>query len=145
MQGKNISTATLKSPFDISNIRVKTPYVCLVYSAQKDISKEDMERISDWLVSTGCRYAVCAGEKCSEWHDAVDSAYISSDPNYSPPESRFIMTSWHTNETLEEIIWFWLMCTDYDDNMFENYLLLVVGEQEGLVEKILNAVSKVES
>lgn len=144
MNNKNISTVTLKRPFDVSSINVQTPYACLVYSTE-DVTKEEMEKISSWILSSGCRYAVCAGMDCSEWHDAIDWAYIASDPNYSPPESRFIMTSWHTNDTLEEIVWFWLTLTNYDDNIFENYLLLIVGEEEGLEERIKKVASEIDN
>lgn len=145
MQEKNISAVVLRRPFDVSKIQIEFPYVCLVYSTQDDVTSDEMEKISDWIISSGCRYAVCAGVDCSQWHDAIDWAYIASDPNYSPPESQFIMTSWHTDETLEEIVWCWLMLTNYDDNIFENYLLLIVGEPEDLEERIKKAASEIDN
>ncbi|MBI2332926.1 MAG: hypothetical protein HYU84_12340 [Chloroflexi bacterium] len=144
MNEKNISTVTLRSPFDVSSIKIQAPYACLVYST-KDVKKEEMEKVSNWIISSGCRYAVCAGTNCSQWHDAIDWAYIASDPNYSPPESRFVMTSWHEKESLEEIVWFWLMCTVCDDDIFENYLLLIIGESEGLEEEMIKTINEIDN
>ncbi len=144
MNDKNISTATLKRPFDVFDIKIQAPYACLVYSTEYT-TKEEMERVSNWIVSSGCRFAVCAGVECSQWHDAIDWAYISSDPNYSPPESRFVMTSWHEEESLEEVVWFWLMCTFCDDDIFENHLLLIIGESEGLKEEIIKVINKIDN
>jgi hypothetical protein len=64
MQERNISTAILKRPFDVSNIKIEAPYVCLVYSNQENMNQDEMETISSWIVSSGCRYAVCAGKEC---------------------------------------------------------------------------------
>ena len=144
MNEKNISKVTLRKPFDVSSIKIQAPYACLVYS-KEDVTKDEMETISNWIISSGCRYAVCAGADCSKWHDAIDWAYIASDPNYSPPEARFVMTSWHETETLEEIVWFWLMCTVCDDDIFENYLLLIVGESEGLEEEMIKAINEIDN
>lgn len=140
---KNISTFSLKRPFDVSNIKIEAPYVCLIYSNQENVYNDEMEIISNWIISSGCRYAVCAGIHCSEWHDAIDIAYIVSDPNYSPPDSRFIMTSWHTGESLEEIVWFWLVLTNYDDNIFENFLLLTIGDSEDIEKEIMKLASDI--
>jgi hypothetical protein len=144
MQERNISTITLRSPFDVSDIKIKSPYACLIYSTQKDVTDEEMQQVSDWIISSGCRYAVCAGIKCSEWHDSIDWSYIASDPNYSPPDSRFIMTSWHTDESIEEVVWFWLVLTNYDDNIFENFLLLIIGDSEDIERKIMKAASEID-
>ncbi len=143
MQTRNISVAISKRPFDVSSIKIEAPYVCLVYSNQENTGDSEMEAIANWIISSGCRYAVCAGIDCSEWHDAIDTAYIMSDPNYSPPDSRFIMTSWQTEESIEDIVWYWLELTNYDDNIFENYLLLIIGEPEDIETKIMNAVNEI--
>ncbi len=143
MNGKNISTVIIKDSLDFANIKLQTPYACLVYSTES-VKKEAMEKISDWLISSGCRSAVCAGVDCSIWHDAIDWAYIESDSNHSPSESRFVMTSWHETEALKEIVWFWLMCTFYDDGIFEHYLLLIIGEPESLEVEISNAINEID-
>mgnify|MGYP006374611659 FL=1 len=53
------------------------------------------------------------------------------------------MTSWQTEESIEDIVWYWLELTNYDDNIFENYLLLIIGEPEDIETKIMNAVNEI--
>ena len=125
MRVRNIVTGVLHRPYDTSRLQVKAPFVGLLY-ANDSVTSDEMKAIAEWLITSGCRYAVCAGVNCSEWHDAIDMVSVVSDL----PEERFIMTSWHTDESMGDVIWFWLNCTDYDDTMFENYLALIVGDPE---------------
>lgn len=95
-----------------------------------------MSSIANWLVYSGCRYAVCAGLNCSEWTDAIDSADIIRDPT----AKNLIMTTWHENETVEDIVWFWLNLTDFEGINFENYLALLLGDSNTVEEKIQEAI-----
>lgn len=99
---KNISIETLQKPFDTSSINVKEPFAYLLYSNQDDLTNDEMMSVANWLVSSGCRYAVCAGLNCSEWHDTVDTADIIRDPT----TQKLVMTTWHEDETIEDIVWF---------------------------------------
>ena len=95
-----------------------------------------MESVANWLVHSGCRYAVCAGLKCSEWHDAIDTADTICDPN----TQNLIMTTWHENETVEDVVWHWLNLTDFEDIAFENYLALLIGDSKTIEGKIQKAI-----
>jgi hypothetical protein len=54
------------------------------------------------------------------------------------------MTTSHIDESIEEVVWFWLTLTNYDDNIFENFLLLVIGEPENIEVKIMKAASEID-
>lgn len=133
---KNISIETLQKPFDTSSINVKEPFACLLYSNQDDLTNDEMMSVANWLVSSGCRYAVCAGLNCSEWHDTVDTADIIRDPT----TQKLVMTTWHEDETIEDIVWFWLNSTDFDDIAFENYLVLFIGDLKTIQEEVQKAI-----
>src|SRR5688500_7135603 len=90
---KNISIAILEKPFDTSSIEVKIPFACLLYSNQDNVTYDEMMSVANWLVPSGCRYVVCAGLNCSEWHDTIDTADIIRDPS----TQNLIMTTWHEN------------------------------------------------
>ena len=134
---KNISIVTIQKPSDTSSIEVKTPFACLLYSNQKKVSSDEMGLVANWLVNSGCRYAVCAGLKCEEWHDTIDTADTIRDLN----TQNLIMTTWHKNETVEDVVWFWLNLTDFEDIAFENYLVLLVGDSKTIEEKIRQAIN----
>ena len=70
-------------------------YVVLLVINRTDILYREQKALSEKLVNTGCRYAVCYGYECASWDDSIDYAYIFSDPNLSPPQERFVMTTWH--------------------------------------------------
>ena len=133
---KNVSITTIQKPFDLSSIEVKAPFTCLLYSSQEEVTDDEMMSVANWLVTSGCCYAVCAGLKCSAWHDTIDTAEISRDPNIK----NLIMTTWHENETAEDVVWYWLNLTNFEDIAFENYLALLVGTSKVIEEKIQNAV-----
>jgi hypothetical protein len=127
----------------MSGLQVSPPYVCLVY-ATETVSPQEMATVAEWLVSSGCKYAVCAGEQCSQWHDAIDLVGIVADIESEPSHSQYIMTSWHTNESIEEVVWFWLNLTDYGDFNFQNYVALIVGQPGDLQAQIIRASSENE-
>lgn len=133
---KNISIAILEKPFDTSSIEVKIPFACLLYSNQDNVTHDEMMSVANWLVSSGCRYVVCAGLNCSEWHDTIDTADIIRDPS----TQNLIMTTWHENETIENVVWFSLNLTNFEDMAFENYLVLLIGDSKTIEEKIQKAI-----
>ena len=60
--------------------------------------------MSEWLVRSGCLYMVAWGIGCSSWDDSVDMASIEMHNFADPPESEFVMTTWHANEPLSEAL-----------------------------------------
>ncbi len=137
LQTRKQSTFVLLKPFDTSGLHVDAPYACLVY-ATEPVTGEEMAEISEWLISSGCKYAVCGGTDCSQWHDAIDMADIEKDPSFA----HTIMTSWHAEETVEDIVWFWLNLTNYDDFVFENYIALIIGQPGDLERRIARAANE---
>ena len=70
------------------------------------VTDEFRNAIAEWLVKTGCLYMVAWGDQCSEWDDAVDWVNL-EDTNFEEiPDDRFVMTTWHAQESLAESIWF---------------------------------------
>ncbi|PVM92076.1 hypothetical protein DDF62_02675 [Caulobacter radicis] len=63
-------------------------------------------RVSTWLVYGGCLYAMTWGTGCEAWHDAIDDAFIAAFPGDLPGDDQLIMTTWHDDESLDEVAWF---------------------------------------
>lgn len=68
------------------------------------------ERITEWLVQSGCLYAVAWGLDCEEWHDSVDAANLRVFDYGDIPADRLVMTTWHSKEPLGEAFWFAGQC-----------------------------------
>src|SRR5687767_9101828 len=110
-------------------------YPCLVY-ANKPTSQEFKATISRMLIESDCRYAVCAGLECEVWHDMVDWSYLETDPDFDPPNTTLVMTTWHDLDTLEDVVFFFAMNTNFDGHSFRKYLILLVGSDPMLENEI---------
>ena len=98
-----------------------------------------MERIAEGFVAAGCRYAICAGVRASEWETAFDKADLKRNPNCD--EDRFVMTTTCT-EGLEEAI-FELLFTTSSDAAETSFVIAVVDGKDADFAKIASAVEKV--
>jgi hypothetical protein len=115
-------------------------FVCILFNNDPFISNEEQNKISEDLVASNCRYAVCAGDDSSSWDNSIDMAYISTDENYDPPDDTMVMTTWHDDETISDIMFFGLNNTNFDYHDFKKYLVLFIGSKEGLRDEIEEAI-----
>jgi hypothetical protein len=112
---------------DISNLR---PYRAVVV-IEKQVSQEWQNKISDWLVQTGCLFMMAWGIKCSTWDDSVDWALLDEFNFKEIPEESNIMTSWHEDESLEEVFSFAKKCVHDNgspDVVLKDTLILHIGD-----------------
>ncbi len=58
------------------------------------------KELSDKIVASRCQYFLCSGPECSLWDDDVDWAAIG--------QKKDIMTTWHENESLQEVLYFFV-------------------------------------
>jgi hypothetical protein len=119
-----------------------TPYVCLLWDTVGDRSNDELMDLSNALVATGARYVVAGGTDCERWHDAVDDAFLALELDGAEYDARFVMTSWHTDQTPDEVAFFFVGCTNFDEHRFTEYLVLQLGSdwhtQQGLCEAVRN-------
>lgn len=77
-----------------------------VVVVEQEVPPEWQAQVSRWIVDAGCLFMMAWGENCSSWDDSVDHANL-DDFNYDDiPDDRFVMTSWHDNEPIEDVFWF---------------------------------------
>src|SRR5687768_4138171 len=80
-------------------------FPCLVWDHGTRLSDEDRWAMAVALLDSGCRYAVCGGARCEDWHDAVDAAFVAKhidDPDEVLDEIH-VMTTWHDGESADEV------------------------------------------
>jgi len=110
-------------------------FALLLYVVDKDISKNEQIEVSDAIVEQGCRYAVCAGHKCGDWDDMIDWSVLERN-NFKSNDETDVMTSWHENESIKNIVYFFINNTNYGNFEAKNLYGVTLGSQKGLMEEI---------
>jgi len=135
----NLKYLQLSRPFRFVSPFEGNEFVVLVYVHDQQFTLEEQKQLSDEIVAEGCRYAVCAGHLCSSWDDSVDMADLRRN-NMAINEKTFVMTSWHEDEPLEDIVFHFLNVTWFDCFIPENFLIAVVGSDPVTLENIRQEV-----
>jgi hypothetical protein len=118
----------LPPPFD------GEPYAALVW-ATRPTSDAQKQRIAHALIESGCGYVVCGGAQSEAWEEAADDAYLLQER----PEDDMVMTSSHRGEPPDEVVFFLANGTRMHRD-FARYLVLVVGPDEPVQERLTEAV-----
>jgi hypothetical protein len=108
---------------DLGRIR---PFRAVVL-VREIVSSDWRNRVSDWLVAAGCLYMLAWGHECSVWDDAVDWANIGAFDFKPIPPERFVMTTWHEDETMEEVFWFAKNCAEHPTTPLDHNLILDIA------------------
>ena len=105
------------------------PFPCLLWH-RGGFTRDAKRDLAHALIHGGCRYAVCAGVECEAWHDAFDAAFLEEHEGQSEDESDrdFMMTTWHERDTIDDVAFFFVLNTNFDDHDFTRYLVLHVGD-----------------
>ena len=85
--------------------------------------------VSEWLVASGCLNMAAWGLDCSSWDDSVDLANLEAF-DFEVPEDRFVMTSWHANNTLEEAVFFAKHCAFHSTVALTEALILDISLED---------------
>ena len=101
-----------------------------VIIAEAQVSPDWQAAVSDWLVQSGCLYTMAWGVNSSSWDDSVDMANMEQFDFKEIPEDRFVMTTWHEDETLNEVFWFCKNNAFHSTVNLENTLLLHISTEE---------------
>src|SRR4051794_40036211 len=102
---------------------------CSVIVAEASASGSWRERVTEWLVHSGCLYAVTWGLDCEEWHDSVDDANLTAFDYGDIPDDRFVMTTWHSKESLGEAFWFAGQCAFHPTIELKETIIIHVSSE----------------
>ncbi|HEU4882907.1 MAG TPA: hypothetical protein VFT45_11690 [Longimicrobium sp.] len=105
------------------------PYPALVWATRRT-SDEEKQRIAQALIASGCRYVVCAGVESAAWENAADRAFIEQDLPEPLYDEHFVMTTSHSGQPVDDIAFFFVHNTNFDEHDFTRYLVLMIGADE---------------
>jgi hypothetical protein len=92
--------------------------------------QEWQKEVSEWLVRSGCLYMMAWGVRCSTWDDSVDWANIDRFEGRDIPDERFVLTTWHDDETLDEVFWYADFCARHPEVELRHTIILHVSRHE---------------
>jgi hypothetical protein len=95
------------------------------------------EELCGDLVRAGCGYAVCAGRDQEAWHASIDVAGIRQNRGQN---DEVVMTTSHPNETLSEVVEFFLVSSYFEGFRRDRFLVLFVGEDPGAKADVVKLV-----
>ena len=78
----------------------------IVVVIEQDVISEWQAKVSKWIVDSGCLFMMAWGKDCSSWDDSVDHANLEDFDYGEIPGDRFVMTTWHDSEPIEDAFWF---------------------------------------
>lgn len=130
----------LNAPWLFSSPFAGQEFALMLVVADPTITDDDRYDLSKEFVRQGCRYAVCAGDQCSRWDDSIDIAYIESQ-GASTSDERFVMTTWHEEESLEDIVDFFRLCTAFDDFTPHHYIALILGGDNSVKQAVVSSLN----
>jgi hypothetical protein len=87
-------------------------------------------RACEWLVRSGCLYFIAWGDECEAWHDSADDANIAEFEGGEIPDNRFVMTTWHSSESLSEALWFAAVNAHHPTVDLNHVVVIHVAQQE---------------
>jgi hypothetical protein len=117
----------LARPFDIRSPWPGEDFALLLVVRAPDIAPDEQVALSRQIVDAGCRYAVCTGVDSSSWDDSIDAAVVEADLDGRRPESKTVMTTWHNEEPLEQVVAFFLSHTAFEDFTASHRLAVQLG------------------
>src|SRR5688572_10199644 len=86
--------------------RIQRPYPALIWNTLSAVRREEIASLVRKLLATGCRYVVAAGTECERWHDIADVTFVDQFQTTAQQDANHLMTTWHTNESPEEVMFF---------------------------------------
>ena len=129
-EGKTYGALAIDAPDDFVSPFPGALFPCMIWDHDGRFTEAGRSAVARRLLQAGCRYAVCGGHHCEAWHDAIDEEYVAQHVNGSD-EARnavHVMTTWHANETPDDVAFFFVLNTNFDDHDFKHYLVLHVGD-----------------
>ena len=81
------------------------------------------------------------GDGCARWHDSVDWASLEEFDFGDIPDERFVMTTWHENEPLDDVFWFAQFAAQHGDVDLESALIIHVSATDARDEMLARFVA----
>ena len=106
-------------------------FACAILMDADSMETDAIGRMSVSLLEQGLVYACTWGPGCKRVHDIIDEEVVGGGP-VIPRFPLLVMTSWHSGETLDDALYFWLFNTTPHENLARSCrssLVLSIGNR----------------
>jgi hypothetical protein len=130
--GKRYVVATVEAAEQFAMPLGGAPFPRLLWDHQGHSTPLGRSAVAKALLEAGCRYVVCAGRDCEAWHDAIDEEFVAAHLEDAPDvtEAAHVMTTWHEDESPDEVAFFFVLNTNFDRHDFDRYVVLHLGTSD---------------
>jgi hypothetical protein len=111
---------------ELPTIKTGPPFKCILV-LDASVSEEWQRKVSLWLVKSGCLYMMAWGKNCSSWDDSIDLANLESFNFDEIPDADFVMTTWHHEESLDDVLFFAINCANHPVVELERTIVIEIG------------------
>ena len=129
MTGDPVTYVRISEREELPSIEPYRPFRAVVV-LDGTYTTEWQDTVSRWLVDSGCLYMMAWGPNCSSWDDSVDYAQIQKYLPSEAPDVHFVMTTWHDEESLEEVFWYAQFCAHDPYDLIKHTLILHVSDTD---------------
>jgi hypothetical protein len=102
---------------------------CVVWS-NTQMGHPWRNQVAARLVADRVRFMLAGGVAGTLWDDAVDWADIGRFPDFETPDERFVMTTWHDDQSFANVLWQANFTATFDDLWFDQLLVVWLGPLE---------------
>jgi hypothetical protein len=139
--GRTYEHVVLERPLAGTDVVPPAPYPCLLWDTRGDWTRAERDFVVTTLLDSDCRYVVSGGATCEQWHDEVDETYVARTLDAETDE-RFVMTTWHTDQSVADVAFFFVWNTNFDEHDFRRFLVLQLGDDPARARELREAVMK---
>ncbi|MEO9874019.1 MAG: hypothetical protein ABJM26_18970 [Anderseniella sp.] len=141
MSGMDIQYIRLQSGEQLPSMEGFSPFKAIVV-VDGPVERDWQRAASEWLAKSGCLYMLAHGRDCSSWDDSVDWANIEQFGFGEIPDDNFIVTTWHENESLPDVVEFAEVAAFHPTVEIEKLLFFHIGnvDREDEIRKLFDKV-----
>ena len=135
-EGRVFVAVAIIEPGDLQGPFPGSVFPCLIWDHSGSFGHSRRTAVVGRLLDADCRYAVCGGLNCEAWHDAVDAELVARhlDDTDEVLAASHVITTWHAEESPDEVAFFFVRNTNFDAHDFKHFLVLHIGESSKMSE-----------
>jgi hypothetical protein len=113
-----VYSATVERLQDLVELPYPSKHFVLMLAADfNNMSSEEITKVAKRLIDKGLAYICTWGPSCEEAHDAFDLANILWEDETK--KEFHVMSTWHSEEPIQEALWFALFSAFVDEKIWE--------------------------